>query len=245
MRRGRSARLAERDFSRRPQRLPTRPFLGVATEMARCSSALTAVAAAAMISGCTTQVAAPLASPARLPEGAQTPTVVAAHVDPSTPETSRASAAPTEAADQGSARLRDGTWTGCMISRADLEAETNERATLAPPGGQILFLNWTDARPGHEKRLNLVVGLPSFPAAAQQVRFKGYATLQEQGELGTLETDTVDGKLSASGEVSRFDVTLIARDNLKPRLQADGTDRFSLEVRRVKRTDECGKATAG
>jgi hypothetical protein len=132
-----------------------------------------------------------------------------------------------------------------MISRTDLEAETNESATLAPPGGQILFLNWTDARPGHAQRLTLVVGLRNLPAAEHPVPFKGYATLQELGELGTLESDTVDGKISARAEVSGFEVTVTARDNLRKRLQSEGTDRFSLEIRRVKRTDECKSATPG
>jgi hypothetical protein len=132
-----------------------------------------------------------------------------------------------------------------MISRTDLEAETNERATLAPPGGHVLFLHWTDARPGHAQRLRLVVGLRNLPTAAQHVPFKGYATFEEQGEFGTLESDTVDGIISVGGEVSGFQVTVTARDNLRKRLQSDGTDRFSLEVRRVKRTDECRGATTG
>ncbi|MBI5534575.1 MAG: hypothetical protein HY898_17750 [Deltaproteobacteria bacterium] len=213
--------------------------------MTRSSRVLTGVAAAALLSGCAAQNAASSASTARVPEASQTPTVVAAHVDPSASEASSSKVGQSETAADDAARSQAQTWTGCMISKADLEAETKERATLAPAGGQILFLNWADPRPGHSQRLTLIVGLGNLPTSTQQVPFKGRATLHQEGEFGTLESDIVDGKISTGTQGSGFEVTVTARDNLKKRLESDGAGRFSVEVRRVKRTDECRSATTG
>jgi hypothetical protein len=132
-----------------------------------------------------------------------------------------------------------GSWTACMIAKADLEAETGEPSAIAPPGGQLLALDYDLVQGNVHTILLVTVGLAAVPIAGRTMDVKGFVRHRMMEPEGAIEAgDAIEGTIA--GDPAKLEVTLQAKDMFRRMFKSDTSiNHFTVNVKRIHKTKEC------
>jgi hypothetical protein len=111
-----------------------------------------------------------------------------------------------------------------LISRADLEAETGRSATIAPAGGQVLFIKLVrrEALSDDNIVVRETLGLPRELTPGTSLAVSGAVRYEQVEEEGTIETgDTLEGTLTVDPATKAFALTLDAHDIFREMFSED------------------------
>jgi hypothetical protein len=127
------------------------------------------------------------------------------------------------------------SWTGCLISKADLDAETGKQDQLAPEGGFVLALMHVER--GHAYRA--FFGVASDPLAGSSTALSGAMNDSLSEPEGGIETNyEVHGTAASDGRGS-LGITLASQQ--QPHMFDPGSPlaHFAVHVLRITKTDDC------
>jgi hypothetical protein len=181
-------------------------------------------------------------STTRLPDARSAPPSAAPYDAFSAPDAPPGAPSASAEEDGGRGRGPGETWKACIISRADLEAETGEPATIAPAAGQVLLVlfvrRWSD---DYAVIVRETLGLPGSLPTGTPIRVSGHVRHQLVEAEGAVEGgDTLDGTLTVDATTGAFHLTLDARDMFKRMFSQDAAlHNSTVTPKRVRATRDC------